>query len=63
MNSAKAIEKDVKVLKVKLNDEGLLDKSLEAKLVEHQGKGSHLSNLLHFRSLVFHPVLMVRYMC
>ncbi|KAL8114679.1 hypothetical protein AgCh_021518 [Apium graveolens] len=39
VNSAKAIEKEVKVLKLKLTDEGVLDKSLEAKLVERQGKG------------------------
>ena len=43
MNSAKSIEKDVKVLKVKQSDEGMLDKSLEAKLVERQGKGSFYS--------------------
>ncbi|XP_057465618.1 kinetochore protein NUF2 homolog [Actinidia eriantha] len=36
VNSAKSIEKDVKVLKVKQSDEGMLDKSLEAKLVERQ---------------------------
>ena len=40
MNSAKAIEKDLKVLKTKLSEEGVLDKSLEAKLVEWQGKGT-----------------------
>lgn len=42
MNSAKAIEKEMKVLKLKLADEGVLDKSLEAKLVERQGKGCKL---------------------
>lgn len=39
MNSAKSIEKNVKTLKAKLNDEAILDKSLEAKRVERQGKG------------------------
>lgn len=39
MNSAKAVDKDVKVLKAKLSDEGVLDMSLEAKVVEWQGKG------------------------
>ena len=48
MNSAKSIEKDVKVLKVKQSDEGMLDKSLEAKLVERQGKGSFYSLVLGF---------------
>ncbi|KAL7194897.1 hypothetical protein ACSBR1_035165 [Camellia fascicularis] len=38
VNSAKTIEKDVKVLKVKQSDEEMIDKSLEAKLVEWQGK-------------------------
>lgn len=40
MSSAKAIEKDLKVLKTKLSEEGVLDKSFEAKLVEWQGKGT-----------------------
>lgn len=40
VNSVKSIEKEVKVLKAKLSDEEVLDKSLEAKLVERQGKGS-----------------------
>ncbi|KAL7194898.1 hypothetical protein ACSBR1_001179 [Camellia fascicularis] len=40
VNSAKTIEKDVKVLKVKQSDEEMIDKSLEAKLVEWQGKGT-----------------------
>ncbi|XXG58928.1 hypothetical protein AAC387_Pa04g1109 [Persea americana] len=38
VNSAKAVDKDVKVLKAKLSDEGVLDMSLEAKVVEWQGK-------------------------
>lgn len=42
MNSAKSIEKDVKVLKVKQSEAEMLDKSLEAKLVERQGKGSFI---------------------
>ncbi|XP_052184638.1 kinetochore protein NUF2 homolog [Diospyros lotus] len=45
VTSAKAIEKDVKVLKVKHSDEGMLDKSLEAKLVERQGKVEQLDEL------------------
>ena len=40
MNSAKAIEKDLKVLKTKLSEEGVLDKSFEAKLLERQRKGT-----------------------
>lgn len=39
VNSAKLIEKNVKILKSKLDDEAVLDKSLEAKRVERQGKG------------------------
>ncbi|KAF8404181.1 hypothetical protein HHK36_009062 [Tetracentron sinense] len=42
VNSAKSIDKDVKVLKVKLSDDGVLDMSLEAKLVERQGKADQL---------------------
>ncbi|KAK6945603.1 Kinetochore protein Nuf2, N-terminal [Dillenia turbinata] len=42
VNNAKTVEKDVKVLKAKLSDEGLLDKSLEVKLVERQGKAEQL---------------------
>ncbi|KAA8545519.1 hypothetical protein F0562_020303 [Nyssa sinensis] len=45
VNSAKSIEKDVKVLKVKLSDEGVLEKSLEAKLAERQGKADQLDEL------------------
>ncbi|OVA19007.1 Kinetochore protein Nuf2 [Macleaya cordata] len=41
-NSAKTIDKDVKVLKAKQSDEGVLDMSLEAKLVERQGKVEQL---------------------
>ncbi|KAK4438293.1 Kinetochore protein NUF2 [Sesamum alatum] len=42
VNSAKSVEKDVKVLKSKLSDEGVLLKSLEAKLVELQTKADQL---------------------
>ncbi|KAK9270186.1 hypothetical protein L1049_025762 [Liquidambar formosana] len=42
VNTAKSVEKDVKVLKAKLSDEGVLDKSLEVKLVERQGKAEQL---------------------
>ncbi|XP_022861143.1 uncharacterized protein LOC111381578 [Olea europaea var. sylvestris] len=42
VNSAKSVEKDVKVLKSKLSDEGVLDKSLEAKIVELQAKADQL---------------------
>lgn len=38
VSSTKTIDKDVKVLKSKLSDESVLDKSLEAKLVERQGQ-------------------------
>jgi hypothetical protein len=38
-----------------LSDEGMLDKSLEAKLVERQGKGNFLSKLhyVSFSEVVF----------
>ncbi|KAG8368780.1 hypothetical protein BUALT_Bualt15G0082300 [Buddleja alternifolia] len=42
VNSAKSIDKDVKVLKSKLSDEGILIKSLEVKLVELQSKADQL---------------------
>ncbi|KAI3445639.1 hypothetical protein Pfo_002304 [Paulownia fortunei] len=42
VNSAKSVDKDVKVLKSKLSDEGVLIKSLEAKLVELQSKVDQL---------------------
>ncbi|KAI4298994.1 hypothetical protein L6164_032494 [Bauhinia variegata] len=45
VNSAKSIEKDLKALKAKLSDEGVLEKSLEAKLVERQGKAEQLEEL------------------
>ncbi|GMH25714.1 hypothetical protein Nepgr_027557 [Nepenthes gracilis] len=42
VNSAKSIEKEVKQLKTKLSDEGVLEMSLEAKVVERQGKAEQL---------------------
>lgn len=45
VNSAKSIEKDLKALKTKLSDEELLEKSLEAKLVERQSKVEHMEEL------------------
>ncbi|XP_015055911.1 kinetochore protein NUF2 homolog isoform X1 [Solanum pennellii] len=45
VNSTKSIEKDVKVLKLKLSDEEVQEKSLEAKLVERQGKADQLEEL------------------
>ncbi|XP_026447843.1 kinetochore protein NUF2 homolog [Papaver somniferum] len=44
-DAAKTVEKDVKVLKAKQNDEGLLGMSLEAKSVERQGKVEQLEEL------------------
>ncbi|PIA47381.1 hypothetical protein AQUCO_01400211v1 [Aquilegia coerulea] len=38
VNSSKTVDKEVKVLKSKLNDDSVLCKSLEAKLVELQGR-------------------------
>ncbi|KAJ0743846.1 putative kinetochore protein Nuf2 [Helianthus annuus] len=46
VNSAKQVEKDVKVLKAKNSDDGVLDKSLEAKLFELQGRVDQLEELL-----------------
>ncbi|KAH9789801.1 kinetochore protein NUF2-like [Citrus sinensis] len=45
VNSAKSIEKDYKSLKARLNDDVVLDKSLEAKLIERQGKVEQLDEL------------------
>ncbi|KAF9679053.1 hypothetical protein SADUNF_Sadunf07G0100000 [Salix dunnii] len=45
VNSAKSIEKDYKALKAKLSDDGLMDKSLDAKLVELQMKAQQLNEL------------------
>ncbi|MCL7034829.1 hypothetical protein MKW94_027770, partial [Papaver nudicaule] len=44
-DAAKKVEKDVKVLKAKQNDERLSGMSLEAKLVERQGKVEQLEEL------------------
>lgn len=41
-NNLKSTERELKVLKVKLGDEGVLDKSLEAKLIEQQAKGNFI---------------------
>ncbi|KAL3515627.1 hypothetical protein ACH5RR_022529 [Cinchona calisaya] len=45
VNSAKSIEKDVKLHKVKLSDQEVLDKSLEAKLGELQAKVDQLDKI------------------
>ncbi|KAH7575734.1 hypothetical protein JRO89_XS02G0205300 [Xanthoceras sorbifolium] len=45
VNSAKSIEREYKALKAKVSDDGVLDKSLEAKLVERQAKGRFLFKL------------------
>ncbi|KAL5704314.1 hypothetical protein ACHQM5_022759 [Ranunculus cassubicifolius] len=45
VNSSKTIEKDVKVLKSKLTEEIVLDKSLEAKIVERQGQAEQMKEL------------------
>ncbi|CAJ2677209.1 unnamed protein product [Trifolium pratense] len=45
VNSAKSVEKDLKAIKVKLGDEEVLEKSLEAKLVEMQSKVEHMEGL------------------
>ncbi|CAK7355266.1 unnamed protein product [Dovyalis caffra] len=45
VNSAKSIEKDYKAVKAKLSDDGLIDKSLDAKLVELQMKAQQLNDL------------------
>ncbi|KAK8715207.1 hypothetical protein V6N13_042545 [Hibiscus sabdariffa] len=42
VNSAKSVEKECKSMKAKLSDDAVLDKSLEAKLIERQGKGRRL---------------------
>ncbi|KAL2338472.1 hypothetical protein Fmac_012918 [Flemingia macrophylla] len=45
VNSAKSIEKDLKALKAKHSDEEILEKSLEAKLVERQSKVEQMEEL------------------
>lgn len=49
VNSAKSVDKDYKALKAKLSDDGVIEKSLEAKLLERQGKG--IDSPLHASSL------------
>ncbi|KAK5826782.1 kinetochore protein NUF2 homolog [Gossypium arboreum] len=49
VNSAKSVEKECKGLKAKLSDDVVLDKSLEAKLIERQGKVGQLEE--HKRQL------------
>nr|XP_010927679.1 kinetochore protein NUF2 homolog [Elaeis guineensis] len=46
VNSAKTIEKEVKALKAKLSDEGVSNMSLEAKIVERQGKAKQAEELV-----------------
>ncbi|ESW31578.1 hypothetical protein PHAVU_002G249700 [Phaseolus vulgaris] len=46
VNSGKAIEKDLKTLKAKLSDEEMLEKSLEARLVERQSKVEQMEELM-----------------
>lgn len=42
VNSVKSVEKEIKALKAKLSEDEVLDKSLDAKLVEEQGKVDQL---------------------
>ncbi|XP_010533961.1 PREDICTED: kinetochore protein nuf2 [Tarenaya hassleriana] len=46
VNNAKSIEKDFKALKAKLSDDGLMDISLEVKVVERQGRADKLNESL-----------------
>ncbi|XP_010065473.2 kinetochore protein NUF2 homolog [Eucalyptus grandis] len=45
VNSAKAIDRDFKALKSKLSDDGILDKSHDANLIELQGREEQLDQL------------------
>lgn len=45
VNSVKSSEKEIKALKTKQSEDKLLDKSLDAKLVEMQGKVDHLEEM------------------
>ncbi|CAI9103304.1 OLC1v1001762C1 [Oldenlandia corymbosa var. corymbosa] len=45
VNSAKTIEKDLKLLKANMSDQDVLNKSLEAKLIELQTKADQLDEL------------------
>ncbi|KAL7220460.1 hypothetical protein ACSBR2_013357 [Camellia fascicularis] len=60
VNSAKTIEKDVKVLKVKQSDEEMVDKSLEAKLVEWQGKDDSSPGSLKGEAGTIVPLCSIR---
>ncbi|CAH9082128.1 unnamed protein product [Cuscuta europaea] len=44
-NSVKSVEKEIKALKCKLGEDEMLDKSLDAKLVEKQGKADQLDEM------------------
>ncbi|XP_039137820.1 LOW QUALITY PROTEIN: kinetochore protein NUF2 homolog [Dioscorea cayenensis subsp. rotundata] len=46
VNSVKVVDKDVKALKAKLGDQGVLNMSLEAKIVERQGKAKQSEDLI-----------------
>nr|XP_043626741.1 kinetochore protein NUF2 homolog [Erigeron canadensis] len=46
VNSAKQVEKDVKFLRVKIRDQELLDKPLDVKLFELQGRADQLEELV-----------------
>ncbi|CAJ1938305.1 unnamed protein product [Sphenostylis stenocarpa] len=46
VNSGKSIEKDLKALKAKFSDEEMLEKSLEARLVERQSKVEQMEELM-----------------
>ncbi|KAM2274940.1 hypothetical protein ACFX1S_044684 [Malus domestica] len=45
VNSAKSVDRDVKAVKAKLSDDGVVSKSLQAKLVEREGKVEQLNEL------------------
>ncbi|XP_042475457.1 kinetochore protein NUF2 homolog [Macadamia integrifolia] len=45
VNKSKGIDKDVKILKAKLTEDEVLDMSLEAKVVERQGKAEQVEEL------------------
>lgn len=43
INYGKQVEKDLKVLKVKNSNDGVLDKSLEVKLLKQQARDAYVS--------------------
>ncbi|KAM1392482.1 hypothetical protein ACFX2I_020053 [Malus domestica] len=45
VNSAKSVDRDFKAVKAKLSDDGVVSKSLQAKLVEREGKVEQLNEL------------------